>query len=204
MSCSMPTLESPVASMPSATRSVKRSTQPTRDTSGLLAMAPAQAWPMPPAPTSTARSRLTGLGLTTRARATYSSIHPSGIFSSLYGARQRPTIPVSPVDAVGDHTPDDRVVIDGVLLVARAEVEHAAGASIKTAPGAENLAAGEARNEHQLVGLRDVEEFPVHLLGLDGEDGRDPPRDRMGGIDGPNELALANRTPPQVAARPHQ
>ena len=31
-----------------------------------------------------------------------------------------------------------------------------------------------------------------------------PPRDRVGGVDGPDEFPLTDGPPPQVAARPHQ
>src|SRR4051812_47986944 len=56
-----------------------------------------------------------------------------------------------PARGVGEHPLDVRVVVDGIVLVARAEVEDPARAAGPAAPAAENLAAREARDEDELV-----------------------------------------------------
>ena len=48
-----------------------------------------------------------------------------------------------PLDRVGDHAPDVGTVVDGVVLIARAEVEDPAQPAPEAAAAAEHLAAGE-------------------------------------------------------------
>ena len=78
-------------------------------------------------------------------------------------------------------------------LVAGAEVEDPALAPVEHAPGAEHLATRERAHEHELVGLRDVEELAVHLLRVDDERARDTFGDGVAGLDGPDQLALGAR-----------
>src|SRR5215472_18711388 len=57
-----------------------------------------------------------------------------------------------PPHRVRDHRPHLRLVVDRVLLVARAEVEHPAPAPRVAAAAAEDLAALERADEHELLG----------------------------------------------------
>ena len=59
--------------------------------------------------------------------------------------RWRPQPRRRPLHAVGQHPLDVRMVVDGIVLVARAEVEDPACAARPRAAAAEDLAAGEAR-----------------------------------------------------------
>src|SRR5690349_2417741 len=67
----------------------------------------------------------------------------------------------TPRDGVGEDPPDVGMVVDGVVLVARAEVDDLPVAPPEGAPAAEDLTAGEGADEHQLVGRRDVEVLAV-------------------------------------------
>ena len=106
-----------------------------------------------------------------------------------------------PQDRVGQHAPHVGMVVDGVVLVARAEVEDAPRAAVEAAAAAEHLAAGEGGDEDELVRRRDVEVLAVHLLGLDDDRVRDAGGDGMRGVDRPDQLALALVAPAQGAAR---
>ena len=96
------------------------------------------------------------------------------------------------------------MVVDGVLLVARGEVEDLALAAPPAAAGAEHLAAGEGGDEDQLVGGRDVEELPVHLLLVDEDGLRYAAGDRVGRGHGPDQLDLGVVAPGQRAGGAHQ
>src|SRR4051812_32989474 len=70
----------------------------------------------------------------------------------------------TPRDGVGEDPPDVGMVVDGVVLVARAEVDDLPVAPPEGAAAAKDLSAREGADEHQLVGCRDVEVLAVHLL----------------------------------------
>src|SRR5699024_8840042 len=75
----------------------------------------------------------------------------------------RAVLGASPGHGVGQHPLDVRPAVDGVLLVAGAEVEDLALAAAEHGAGAEHLPPGEGGDEHQLVGGGDVEHLAVHL-----------------------------------------
>ena len=129
-------------------------------------------------------------------RTTHAAIRAAG--------RRRPQPRRRPLDRVGEHAPDVRVVVDGVVLVAGAEVEDPARAALEAAAAAEHLAAGEGADEHQLVGRRDRERLAVHLLRVDHDRLRDARRDRVRRGDGPHQFALALVAPAQVAGGAEQ
>src|ERR1700734_3413391 len=109
------------------------------------------------------------------ARGTQVVVEPAGRhLLHLVGHWQRAVGAAGPADSVGDHPAYYGVVVDGVILVSGAEVEDPPGAPVEAASGPEYLSAGEARDEDELVRLRDVEELAVHLLCLDLEHRRDP------------------------------
>src|SRR5699024_5089841 len=85
-----------------------------------------------------------------------------------------------PVDAVGDHAAHVGVLVDGVVLVAGAEVEDLALAAAEGAAGAEYLSPAEGGDEDQLIGHGDVEVLAVHLLLVDDDRVRDALGDGMG------------------------
>src|SRR5690242_1112697 len=124
------------------------------------------------------------------------------------GPRRRHVVGIraaaAPRNSVGDHALYLRLKVDGILLVPRAEVEDAAGATVEAASPAKHLAALERAYEHQLVRRRDVEELAVHLLVRDDDGLRHPGGDRMRRADRPYHLALTHLTPAQPAAGPHQ
>src|SRR5947199_72391 len=112
----------------------------------------------------------------------------------------------TPRDAVGDDALDLGLVINRKLLVAGAEVREAAGAAVKATPTAKNFAAFIRADEDELVGRRDVEVFDVQLVMRDDDRLRDAGRDRVGRIDGPDDLALAALVgaPAPRAGRTHE
>ena len=114
-------------------------------------------------------------------------------------ARGTPGPGAAHCDGVGDHALDVGVVVDRVVLVAGAEVEDPPGAAPKAAAAAEHLAAGERADEDELVGRRDVEVLAVHLVRVDDDRVRDAGGDRVRGVDGPHQLALAVVAPAQAA-----
>ena len=143
-------------------------------------------WPAQPTPTTP----------------TFTCHHPTGEFGEPAGAWRSRGVAHS--TRVGQHPLDVGVVVDGVLLVAGAEVEDPARAAHPRAAAAEHLAAGERRDEDQLVGRRDRERLAVHLLRVDHDRVRHAGRDRVRRVDRPDQLALAFVAPAQVARRPEQ
>jgi putrescine oxidase len=109
-----------------------------------------------------------------------------------------------PADRIRQHPPHVGVVVDRVVLVPGAEVEDPPAAAAEATSAAEDLTARERADEHERVGDRDVEVLAVHLLGLDHDRVRDPGRDRVTGVDGPHELALALVAPAQAAGGAEQ
>src|ERR671932_133065 len=109
-----------------------------------------------------------------------------------------------PPYAVGDDVLHDRMMIDRKVFVARAEVEDATAPAHKATATAEHLPATEGADKHQLVGLRDIEVFAVHLLPRDHERLRHARRNGMAGVDRPDDLAIVGLAPAQGAARAHQ
>src|SRR5687768_10781688 len=69
-----------------------------------------------------------------------------------------------PADPVGDDPLDLGLVVDGILLVARAEVEDPALAAGERDSRAEDFATFKRADEDEVVGLGNVEELAVHLL----------------------------------------
>ena len=96
------------------------------------------------------------------------------------------------------------VVVDGIVLITGGEEEDAAVAALVGHAGAEDLAAREGGEEHQLVGCRDVEELAVHLLLRNHERLRHALRDGVCGVDGPHEFTVLFRAPPQCARCTHE
>src|SRR4051812_46244699 len=84
-----------------------------------------------------------------------------------------------PLDAVRDDPPDVGMVVDGEVLVARAEVEDLAVPAPEGAAATEHLAPRERTDEDELVGHRDVELLAVHLLLGDHDRTRHASRYRM-------------------------
>src|SRR5690625_2256511 len=109
-----------------------------------------------------------------------------------------------PGDSVGQHPLDLGLTVDGVLLVAGAEVEDLALAATEHGPGAEHLSPGVGGDEHQLVGGGDVEHLAVHLLLGHDDRMRDAAGDGVGPVDGPHPLLLAVIAPQQVAGGAHE
>src|SRR5215213_2029117 len=70
----------------------------------------------------------------------------------------------SPADSVPDDELHIGVVVGGVLLVARAEVEDPTPPSPVAEPAPEDLPPAEPAHEDELVRLGHVEGLPVHLL----------------------------------------
>src|SRR5699024_8647529 len=118
--------------------------------------------------------------------------------------RGLPLLGARPDHGVGQHPLDLGLVVDGIFLVPRAEVEDLALAAAEHGAGAEHLSTGEGGDEHQLVESGDVEHLAVHLLLRDDDRVRDAAGDRMGAVDGPHPLLLAVVAPQQVAGGAHQ
>src|SRR6478736_2131007 len=88
------------------------------------------------------------------------------------GHSRRGTVQIrlrSPPHAVGQDPLDLWMVVHRVLLVARAEVEDAALSAREGDAGTEHLSAGKGADEDQVVRVRDVEQFAVHLLLRDND-----------------------------------
>src|SRR3954468_19613148 len=91
------------------------------------------------------------------------------------------------------------MVVDRVVLVARAEVEDPPGAAPEAAAAAEDLPAGERADENKPARAGDVEGLAVHLVRGDADRLRPPRRDRVRRVDRPDELALSVVAPAQAA-----
>src|SRR5918993_2119198 len=78
--------------------------------------------------------------------------------------RRRPWCRRGPADRVLYDALDVLVVVGGVLLVARAEVEDPTPPPPVTQAASEDLPTSEPAHEDELVRLRDVEGLAVHLL----------------------------------------
>src|SRR5215813_5637576 len=109
-----------------------------------------------------------------------------------------------PADGIRDHPADLGLVVDGVLLIACAEVEDPTASSSEAASTAKDLAARERAYEDQLVGRRHVEEFAVRLLARDRKYIRQAVRDGVGRGHRPYQLSLAGVAPAQRARGAHQ
>src|SRR5215472_223016 len=109
-----------------------------------------------------------------------------------------------PADGIRDHPADLSLVVDGVLLIAWAEVEDSTASSSEAASTAKDLASRERAYEDQLVGRRHVEEFAVRLLARDRKYIRHAVRDGVGRGHRPYQLSLAGVAPAQRARGAHQ
>src|SRR3712207_847467 len=89
-----------------------------------------------------------------------SSLEPAGAGTLHRGQARQRSSGCAPRDRVAEHSPDVGVVVDRIVLVAGAEVDDPARATPERASAAEDLAAAERADEHQLVRHRDVEELP--------------------------------------------
>src|ERR671913_2151224 len=78
--------------------------------------------------------------------------------------RRRPRCRRGPADGVLDDALNVLVVVGGVLLVTRAEVEDPTPTPPVTQAAPEDLPTPEPAHEHELVRLRHVEGLAVHLL----------------------------------------
>ena len=111
---------------------------------------------------------------------------------------------VCPVHGVAQDRADIGVVVDRIGLVARAEIEDAAGAALVGEAGTEHLAALEPGDEHRLQRLRHGERFAIHFRVGDLDALAEPLGDAMAAVDHPDALALAGLAPFQRARRAHQ
>ena len=158
-------------------------------------------WPAQPRPTTPARSvlltRLPHLGST--------AFEPRRRLGD-HGRRCEvgAVLGLGPVHGVGQHPPDVGVVVDRVLLITGREVEDLAPPPPPAAAGPEHLAAGEGGEEDQLVGGRDVEVLPVHLVLVDDDRVRYAAGDGMAGRHRPDQLGLGRVAPGQRAGGAHQ
>ena len=84
-----------------------------------------------------------------------------------------------PLDGVGEHAADVGVVVDGVVLVAGAEVEDPPGAALEAAAAAEHLAARERADEDELVGRAGCRSARRTSPGRDHDRVRDAGGDRV-------------------------
>src|SRR5438477_424286 len=74
---------------------------------------------------------------------------------------RRDALRARPMNRVSDHPLDQRMMINGIRFVARAEIKNPSAAAHPTVSAAEDLAAFEPRNEDLLIGRRDTEWFAV-------------------------------------------
>src|SRR5690606_17466532 len=195
-----------------------RSATPTSSATSLATISRAHHEPIPPAPTTTTFAGRSpgrrgkpvgrGLGLVSRVasddtRDLGAAVPVAGGVGDLHRCRLA-VLGTGPDRGVGEHALDLRLVVDGVLLVAGAEVEHLALAATEHGAGAEHLAAGEGGDEYELVRCGDVEHLPVHLLLGDDDRVGHAASDRVGAVDGPDPLLLALVAPQQVAGGAHE
>src|SRR5260221_12832128 len=126
-----------------------------------------------------------------------------GFLDGHVGAGVDPPWPVGygPFAGVAQHHLDLGVVVDGVRLVARAEVEKLARSSPPAVAGAKDLTAFVPADEHLLVGRGDAERLAVHLGVLELDAVADALGNGMRGIADPYPLALAAFAPLERAVR---
>src|SRR5947209_11155184 len=106
--------------------------------------------------------------------------------------RRAPAHPTRrPLDRVGKNAPNLLLVIDRIRLVPGTEVEDSSRSAMEAATAPEDFTAGEGADKDQLVRLGNVEKLAVHLLLGHDEHLRYACRNRMSGIDRPDELALS-------------
>src|SRR5437879_11360429 len=74
---------------------------------------------------------------------------------------RRGALRARPMNRVSDHPLDQRMMINGIRFVARAEIKNPSAAAHPAISAAEDLAAFEPRNEDLLIGRRDTEWFAV-------------------------------------------
>ncbi len=90
-----------------------------------------------------------------------------------------------PFYRIEDYLLDFRLMVDGENLVAGTEVKDLALAPMIAAPAAEYFAAFKPTDEHQLVGLRDIEMLALHLFMVDDDFFIQSFRNGMAGVDHP-------------------
>ncbi len=96
-----------------------------------------------------------------------------------------------PADAVADHALYLRVVIDGVGLVPRLEVEDLAVAAAPDGARSEHLAALKPADEQQLIGLGDPEGLAIGLLVRELNESIHALGDGVRGVDRPHAAQIA-------------
>ena len=112
--------------------------------------------------------------------------------------------PRCPAASVGQDAQDVRVVIRGVRLVARLEIQHPTQAAVPGAHAPEHLAAREPADHQQLIRVGDVEPFAVHLLLGQLDVVGDACHHGVVGSQVPESLVLARLAPLETAGRAHQ
>jgi hypothetical protein len=88
--------------------------------------------------------------------------------------------------------------------MAGAKIENLPTPTSEAAPTPKDLAALKPAHEHQLIRLRNVEGFTVHLGSGDLKVGAEARCDRMPGLDDPQSFLLPSFTPLQVTGGAHQ
>ena len=89
-------------------------------------------------------------------------------------------------------------MVDREYLMAGTEVEHFPLPSVVAAAASEHFPSLKPADEHQLVGLRDVEPLSVHLLVRDDDLLVQALHNRMARVDHPQDLLLSVLSPFQV------
>src|SRR5690625_7835341 len=95
-------------------------------------------------------------------------------------------------------------MVSGERLVTRPEVDYPAVAPLPGAQAAEHLTATEPADHQQLVRLRDIEPFTVHLLTLKFDVLRQPFEDRVTWAQVPEMLPVLSDPPSEAAVRAQQ
>src|SRR5690625_3414590 len=95
-------------------------------------------------------------------------------------------------------------MVSGERLVTRPEVDYPAVAPLPGAQAAEHLTATEPADHQQLVRLRDIEPFTVHLFTLKFDVFRHPFKDRVTWAQVPQPLPVLSDPPFEGAVRAQQ
>jgi len=115
-----------------------------------------------------------------------------------------PFLRLRPANAVGDHALDIGMMVDGIHLMAWAEVEDATEAACPSCAAAEDFAALEPRHKDQFVRCWNAKGLSIHFGVFDLDAVADACGDGVAWIDHPDALSLACFPPAQGAARAHE
>src|SRR5687768_6038843 len=126
--------------------------------------------------------------------------HPRNIPRHLGCDASRPR----PVNRISNYTLNFRLMINGIQLVAWAEIENPPCSTRPAAAAAQYIAAFEPRDEHQFLRFGDRERLAIHFAVWNLYELAEALRNLMRGIHHPQSFAFARFAPAERTRRSHQ